>query len=284
VSLVASLGLLSASLTSPVTLQDNPIWTTLDPSDVLEILEEIGVEGELDEDNITWSDEDGTSYRAVFFFPEEDEDSEDYTNLMLQASLEGDGSWEAAQEWNTASRNGRAYYSEGAGYFEVDLDADGGISRENVMAVIEQFVEDAPMVLEQIASGGGGGGEMGDMVTSVSTDDLIEMLSEYGIEAEDNNGDVEWEDEDGNVIRIVMFADNDLMFQAEIEVDDADLEALNMWNLGARYGRAYYDEEGGVVRVEDDLFIGEGTAASNVDEFIRRFIEDTLPGVMEAIG
>lgn len=281
-SLVASLGLLSASLTAPITLQDNPIWTTFEPSDVLEVVKEIGLEGELDEDNITWSDDDGISYRAVFFFPEEDEDSDDYTNLMLQASVEGDGSWEAAQEWNTASRNGRAYFNEGSAIFEVDLDADGGISRENVIAVIEQFVEDAPMVLEQIVSPAPN--RDSGLMTSVTPDDLIEMLSEYGIEAEENNGDVEWEDEDGNVIRIVMFAENDLMFQAEIEVDDADLEALNTWNLGARYGRAYYDEEGGVVRVEDDFFIGEGTAAGNVHEFIRRFIEDTLPSLMEAIG
>ncbi|MBX3095825.1 MAG: YbjN domain-containing protein [Fimbriimonadaceae bacterium] len=277
-SIFASAILMAASVVPAHIAQDNPIWTTLEAEKVAEIFEDLGEEVEVADDMITWEGEDGTTFSAYFYLPDDDEDSEVTTNMMLQAIKEGDGSWEAANDWNTMSRNGRAYYSEGTAYFEVDVDADGGISRNNVSAIVEQFINDTPSVMEMILSGV----PSSEMVRSVDAEMMMDILVEYGIDAEENDeGDLSWEDEDGNVCHLFFYDDNDLMFQVDVANEDPDMDAINEWNWNTRFGRMYYADSDGVVRIEDDLWIGDGIAMSNLEEFVRRYIEDTLPGAID---
>ncbi|MDM7325023.1 MAG: YbjN domain-containing protein [Thermus sp.] len=61
------------------------------------------------------------------------------------------------------------------------------------------------------------------------------------------------------------------------------LERLNQWNRDRRFSRAYKDEEGDTW-LEWELDLEKGVTLEAVKEFLRFFIEETLPAFMEHIG
>ena len=114
---------------------DGEVITDLDMEMVVEAFAELGFEATEDEDGDLTFAKDEIIYNFIRF---------DEGDFMIQAELTGNTTIEAINDWNAASRFGRAYLSpeDNSVYVELDIDIQGGGTWENVVNQITRFLEE----------------------------------------------------------------------------------------------------------------------------------------------
>jgi hypothetical protein len=114
---------------------DGEVITDLDMEMVVEAFAELGFEATEDEDGDLTFAKDEIIYNFLRF---------DEGDFMIQAELTGNTTVEAINDWNAASRFGRAYLSpeDNSVYVELDINIQGGGTWENVVNHITRFLEE----------------------------------------------------------------------------------------------------------------------------------------------
>jgi hypothetical protein len=114
---------------------DGEVITDLDMEMVVEAFAELGFEATEDEDGDLTFAKDEIIYNFIRF---------DEGDFMIQAELTGNTTIEAINDWNAASRFGRAYLSpeDNSVYVELDINIQGGGTWENVVNQITRFLEE----------------------------------------------------------------------------------------------------------------------------------------------
>ncbi|MFN7403716.1 MAG: YbjN domain-containing protein [Armatimonadota bacterium] len=114
---------------------DGEVITDLDMEMVVEAFAELGFEATEDEDGDLTFAKDEIIYNFIRF---------DEGDFMIQAELTGNTTVEAINDWNAASRFGRAYLSpeDNSVYVELDINIQGGGTWENVVNQITRFLEE----------------------------------------------------------------------------------------------------------------------------------------------
>ena len=114
---------------------DGEVITDLDMEMVVEAFAELGFEATEDEDGDLTFAKDEIIYNFIRF---------DEGDFMIQSELTGNTTIEAINDWNAASRFGRAYLSpeDNSVYVELDIDIQGGGTWENVVNQITRFLEE----------------------------------------------------------------------------------------------------------------------------------------------
>jgi hypothetical protein len=114
---------------------DGEVITDLDVEMVVEAFAELGFEATEDEDGDLTFAKDEIIYNFIRF---------DEGDFMIQAELTGNTTIEAINDWNAASRFGRAYLSpeDNSVYVELDINIQGGGTWENVVNQITRFLEE----------------------------------------------------------------------------------------------------------------------------------------------
>ena len=114
---------------------DGEVITDLDMEMVVEAFAELGFEATEDEDGDLTFAKDEIIYNFLRF---------DEGDFMIQAELTGNTTVEAINDWNAASRFGRAYLSpeDNSVYVELDINIQGGGTWENVVNQITRFLEE----------------------------------------------------------------------------------------------------------------------------------------------
>ncbi len=114
---------------------DGEVITDLDMEMVVEAFAELGFEATEDEDGDLTFAKDEIIYNFIRF---------DEGDFMIQAELTGNTTVEAINDWNAASRFGRAYLSpeDNSVYVELDINIQGGGTWENVVNHITRFLEE----------------------------------------------------------------------------------------------------------------------------------------------
>jgi hypothetical protein len=114
---------------------DGEVITYLDMEMVVEAFAELGFEATEDEDGDLTFAKDEIIYNFIRF---------DEGDFMIQAELTGNTTIEAINDWNAASRFGRAYLSpeDNSVYVELDINIQGGGTWENVVNQITRFLEE----------------------------------------------------------------------------------------------------------------------------------------------
>jgi len=114
---------------------DGDVITDLDMEMVVEAFAELGFEATEDEDGDLTFAKDEIIYNFIRF---------DEGDFMIQAELTGNTTIEAINDWNAASRFGRAYLSpeDNSVYVELDINIQGGGTWENVVNQITRFLEE----------------------------------------------------------------------------------------------------------------------------------------------
>ncbi len=114
---------------------DGDVITDLDMEMVMEALADMGFEATEDEDGDLTFAKDEIIYNFLRF---------DEGDFMIQAELTGNTTVEAINDWNAASRFGRAYLSpeDNSVYVELDINIQGGGTWENVVNHITRFLEE----------------------------------------------------------------------------------------------------------------------------------------------
>lgn len=271
--------LLSAALmvTSMMAMAQQVI-TSISTDEVKGHLADMDIEAEINDNRVEWTD--GNTTMAVVVFAEDDNRGKD---VMLQATREGRGSIAAAQEWNLMNRIGHVYYMEGTANYEFDVDLQDGITVGNFKSCISRWIEQSDTALSAVLSGGGssGGGD-GDVITDLDMQMVVDALADMGFEAtEDEDGDLTFA-KDEIIYNFIRFDEGDFMIQAEL-TGNTTVEAINDWNAASRFGRAYLSPEDNSVYVELDINIQGGGTWENVVNHIKRFLEETVPDVQNAV-
>lgn len=114
---------------------DGDVITDLDMQMVVDALADMGFEATEDEDGDLTFAKDEIIYNFIRF---------DEGDFMIQAELTGNTTVEAINDWNAASRFGRAYLSpeDNSVYVELDINIQGGGTWENVVNHITRFLEE----------------------------------------------------------------------------------------------------------------------------------------------
>jgi hypothetical protein len=114
---------------------DGEVITYLDMEMVVEAFAELGFEATEDEDGDLTFAKDEIIYNFIRF---------DEGDFMIQSELTGNTTIEAINDWNAASRFGRAYLSpeDNSVYVELDINIQGGGTWENVVNQITRFLEE----------------------------------------------------------------------------------------------------------------------------------------------
>ncbi|MFN7577185.1 MAG: YbjN domain-containing protein [Armatimonadota bacterium] len=114
---------------------DGEVITDLDMEMVVEAFAELGFEATEDEDGDLTFAKDEIIYNFIRF---------DEGDFMIQSELTGNTTIEAINDWNAASRFGRAYLSpeDNSVYVELDINIQGGGTWENVVNQITRFLEE----------------------------------------------------------------------------------------------------------------------------------------------
>lgn len=114
---------------------DGEVITDLDMEMVVDALADMGFEATEDEDGDLTFAKDEIIYNFIRF---------DEGDFMIQAELTGNTTVEAINDWNAASRFGRAYLSpeDNSVYVELDINIQGGGTWENVVNHITRFLEE----------------------------------------------------------------------------------------------------------------------------------------------
>lgn len=114
---------------------DGDVITDLDMQMVVDALADMGFEATEDEDGDLTFAKDEVIYNFIRF---------DEGDFMIQAELTGNTTVEAINDWNAASRFGRAYLSpeDNSVYVELDINIQGGGTWENVVNHITRFLEE----------------------------------------------------------------------------------------------------------------------------------------------
>ncbi len=114
---------------------DGDVITDLDMQMVVDALADMGFEATEDEDGDLTFAKDEIIYNFIRF---------DEGDFMIQAELTGNTTVEAINDWNAASRFGRAYLSpeDNSVYVELDINIQGGGTWENVVNHIKRFLKD----------------------------------------------------------------------------------------------------------------------------------------------
>lgn len=114
---------------------DGDVITDLDMQMVVDALADMGFEATEDEDGDLTFAKDENIYNFIRF---------DEGDFMIQAELTGNTTVEAINDWNAASRFGRAYLSpeDNSVYVELDINIQGGGTWENVVNHIMRFLEE----------------------------------------------------------------------------------------------------------------------------------------------
>lgn len=271
--------LLSAALmvTSMMAMAQQVI-TSISTDEVKGHLADMDIEAEINDNRVEWTD--GNTTMAVVVFAEDDNRGKD---VMLQATREGRGSIAAAQEWNLMNRIGHVYYMEGTANYEFDVDLQDGITVGNFKSCISRWIEQSDTALSAVLSGGGssGGGD-GDVITDLDMQMVVDALADMGFEAtEDEDGDLTFA-KDEIIYNFIRYDEGDFMIQAEL-TGNTTVEAINDWNAASRFGRAYLSPEDNSVYVELDINIQGGGTWENVVNHIKRFLEETVPDVQNAV-
>ncbi|MFN3961943.1 MAG: YbjN domain-containing protein [Fimbriimonadaceae bacterium] len=114
---------------------DGDVITDLDMQMVVDALADMGFEATEDEDGDLTFAKDEIIYNFIRY---------DEGDFMIQAELTGNTTVEAINDWNAASRFGRAYLSpeDNSVYVELDINIQGGGTWENVVNHIKRFLKD----------------------------------------------------------------------------------------------------------------------------------------------
>ncbi|GAB4130617.1 MAG: hypothetical protein Fur0036_17440 [Fimbriimonadaceae bacterium] len=271
--------LLSAALmVASMMAMAQQVITSISTDEVKGHLADMDIEAEINDNRVEWTD--GNTTMAVVVFAEDDNRGKD---VMLQATREGRGSIAAAQEWNLMNRIGHVYYMEGTANYEFDVDLQDGITVGNFKSCISRWIEQSDTALSAVLSGGGssGGGD-GDVITDLDMQMVVDALADMGFEAtEDEDGDLTFA-KDEIIYNFIRYDEGDFMIQAEL-TGNTTVEAINDWNAASRFGRAYLSPEDNSVYVELDINIQGGGTWENVVNHIKRFLEETVPDVQNAV-
>ncbi len=122
--------------------------TDLDMEMVKEAFAELGFEAEEDEDGDLTFAKDEIIYNFIRF---------DEGDFMIQAELTGNTTIEAINDWNAASRFGRAYLSpeDNSVYVELDINIQFGGTWDNVVSHLERFLNETVPDVQSSVFGSG---------------------------------------------------------------------------------------------------------------------------------
>lgn len=127
---------------------DGDVITDLDMEMVAEALAELGFEATEDEDGDLTFAKDEIIYNFFRY---------DEGDFMIQAELTGNTTIEAINDWNAASRFGRAYLSpeDNSVYVELDINLQGGGTWDNVVSHLTRFLEETVPDVQSSVFGSG---------------------------------------------------------------------------------------------------------------------------------
>lgn len=127
---------------------DGDVITDLDMEMVVEALAELGFEATEDEDGDLTFAKDEIIYNFIRY---------DEGDFMIQAELTGNTTIEAINDWNAASRFGRAYLSpeDNSVYVELDINLQGGGTWDNVVSHLTRFLEETVPDVQSSVFGSG---------------------------------------------------------------------------------------------------------------------------------
>ncbi|HAY13776.1 MAG TPA: YbjN domain-containing protein [Fimbriimonadaceae bacterium] len=127
---------------------DGDVITDLDMEMVAEALAELGFEATEDESGDLTFAKDEIIYNFIRY---------DEGDFMIQAELTGNTTIEAINDWNAASRFGRAYLSpeDNSVYVELDINLQGGGTWDNVVSHLTRFLEETVPDVQSSVFGSG---------------------------------------------------------------------------------------------------------------------------------